>query len=95
MSEVATATQTFAERLVQALRDGLEKVGIEAEIETEPVRGTLLVRAGVVSPQWEPLTYGDRQEVVWRIADRFFSRDEQLHISSIWTLTPDEMEGKA
>ena len=93
MSETLAPVENFGERLEEALRDGLRKVGIEAEVETQPVPTTLLHRAIVVSPQFRELGYMDRQEVIWRILDQFFSRDDQLYISSVWTMTPAEMEG--
>ena len=94
MAEVAAPPQAFAERLLEALKQGLAKVGISAEIEVEPVPTTLLHRVLVVSPQWGNLSFSDRQEVVWRVLDHAFPRDEHLYVSSIWTMTPDEMEGK-
>jgi acid stress-induced BolA-like protein IbaG/YrbA len=94
MSEVVVAPEAFDQRLELALRQGLEQLGIQAEVETEPVRTTRLYRAMVTSPQWEELGYMDRQEVVWRILDRYFTRDEQLHVASVTTLTPDEVEGR-
>jgi 4'-phosphopantetheinyl transferase EntD len=103
MSEVTTvnlaaedvaAADHVRRDLANVLRDGLRKVGIDAEVDTEAVPDTLLHRAIALSSQWERLSYGDRQEVVWRILDTAFSRDEQLHISSVTTLTPDELEGR-
>jgi hypothetical protein len=90
-----TAHLPFCERLAQALREGLQKVGIEATVEVEPVRSTLLHRALAVSPQFAELGYMDRQEVVWRIINHYFSPEDKLYVSSVYTMTPDEMEGKA
>jgi len=87
-------TADLGERLEVALREGLERVGITAKVETERVPDTRLHRALVTSPQWQHLGHMDRLEVVWRIVDHAFTRDEQLYISSIWALTPDEIEGK-
>jgi stress-induced morphogen len=94
MSEVLTAPSSFAQRIEAALLDGLKKVGIEAEVETEPVPTTLLYRVLVTSPQFAELSFLDRQEVAWRIVSHAFSADEKLHISSIWAATPNELQGQ-
>lgn len=93
MSQIVVEPSTFAERVRTALVDGLHRVGIAAEVDIEPVPTTLLHRAMVVSSQWSEMDYMDRQEVVWRILDTAFSRDEQIHISTVTTLTPEELEG--
>lgn len=92
MLELATNTESVAGRLESTLGDGLKSVGIEVQVEVESIPTTRLARAMVVSPQWSHLAQLERQEVVWRIVDRQFTRDEQLLIGSIWTLTPDELE---
>ena len=93
MSEVISPAEIFGQRLQTALQEGLRKVGIEAEVETEPVPTTLLHRALVVAPQFAQLGFSDRQEVVWRIIKHYFSPDEQLFVSGVRTLTPAEMAG--
>ena len=93
MSEVITTPDTFEGRLRTTLHDGLQAVGIDAAVETEPVPNTLLHRVLVTSGQFEALGYLDRQELVWRIVSQAFPPDERQHISSIWTTTPDELEG--
>jgi hypothetical protein len=39
------------------------------------------------------MSHLERQDLVRRIMDRYFTRDEQLHVSLIYTLAPDELGG--
>lgn len=94
MSEVATAAP-FEVRLADVLHEDLRKAGIHAEVETERVPDLDLYRVLVTAPEFRSLWSSERQDLVWRIVDHHFSRDEQFRISSIYTLTPDELEGKA
>ena len=94
MSEVISAPGVFPQRLEESLRRGLMKAGIEAAVETEPVKGTLLHRVSVTAPQFEEMGPLERQDLVWRIISQDFSPDEQLRISIIYTVIPDELEGK-
>jgi hypothetical protein len=45
----------------------------------------------VVAAGFKKLWHSERQELVWRIANRALSRDEDLRISMILTLTPEEL----
>ena len=51
-------------------------------------------RVTVVAPQFKALKHSERQSLVWRIAERVLSPNEQLRISMILTLTRDEAAGK-
>jgi len=93
MAEVNTHSGSFARRIREALRAGLAEGGIEARVETQKVRTTRLHRVIVSAPQFEQLRPSERQDLAWRIIDQRFSPDEQLLISMILTLTPDELEG--
>ena len=95
MSEVAVAGTSLEERVVEALREGLGRLGIPAEVEAERVPDVEFSRVYVTAPAFANLWYSERQDLVWRILDEHFSRDEQFHISGIHTMTPDELEGNA
>lgn len=84
----------FLTQLKKALVDDLEVSKIKAEVYTEPVPTTLLYRVTVVAPQFKALKHSERQSLVWRIAERALSPDDQLRISMILTLTRDEAAGK-
>ena len=84
----------FVTQLRKALVDALKANGIQAKVETEPVPTTRLYRVMVVAPQFKAMTHTERQSLVWRIAERALSPDDQLRISMILTLTRDEAEGK-
>ena len=90
MPEVAQKSQPLATRLREVLVRGLNEVGITAEIETEPIRGTRLCRALVISPQFEDMWLSERQAVVWDIIGRSFPVEDQIRISIVVTLTPEE-----
>jgi acid stress-induced BolA-like protein IbaG/YrbA len=70
--------------------DGLRRVGIRAEVDSEPVRKTKLYRFFVVSEKFKRMSYSERQKVVWRIVERALSEAKLERISMIVTLTPDE-----
>jgi hypothetical protein len=94
MAEVALAVEDLGLRLRNVLEDGLSKVGIRAEVETEPVRTTRLHRAMVISPHFEHLSHLERQEVVWNILRRSLSTEEQLCVSVVLAMTPGEVNGE-
>lgn len=91
MSEVTAARDTFGRRLRQSLEKGLEQRGIQATVETEAVRFTQLHRALVTSPQFEDMGHGERQDILWRILRDELSPEEQLRVSVVVALTPDEV----
>lgn len=82
-----------ARRLHAALRRGLAVAGIDASVEIERVRSLRLYRVLVKSPDFDPLSITERQDLVWRIVRQSFTADEQLNISVILTLTPGELNG--
>ena len=81
----------FLARLTTALVDGLGAAGIAAQVNSEPVRTTKLHRVKVLAPKFKALKHTERQNLVWRIAEQTLSPEEQLRISMIVTLTPDEV----
>ena len=83
----------FLDRLMKALVKGLKTSGIAAEVDSEPVPSTKLHRVIVLAPRFKALKHTERQNLVWRIAEQALSADEQLKISVILTLTPDEAGG--
>ncbi|MBI1785485.1 hypothetical protein HYR69_10110 [Candidatus Sumerlaeota bacterium] len=84
----------FAEKVRRVLLDGLRGAAIPAKIETENIPTTKLCRVRVLTPKFKKLRHFERQNLVWRIIDHGLDKDEQLRISMILTLTPDEMNGK-
>jgi acid stress-induced BolA-like protein IbaG/YrbA len=72
--------------------DGLRRVGVPADVESEPVRGTKLYRFFVVSPKFKRMSYSERQKVVWRILERNLSESRLQRVSMVMTLTPEEEE---
>ena len=72
----------------------LRKAGIEdAKVKTERVRDTKLHRVMVVSERFKHLKFTERQDLIWRIASQALTPDEQLRISMILTVTPEELGG--
>lgn len=88
-----TTIRGFARRLKEALRDDLASVGLNAEVEVEKVTGTQLHRVTIIAPGFGPLSPSERQDLVWRIVRKHFTQDEDLHISMILTLTPQDVRG--
>ena len=80
----------YVEQLTKALIRDLKKSGIDAVVEAEAVPTTLLYRIHVLAPQFKNMTHSERQNVVWRIAEKALSPDDQLRISMIVTLANDE-----
>ena len=86
------APPPFMDRLKTALIKSLGANDVSAKVRTERVPMTKLYRVAVLAPKFKALKHSERQNLVWRIADSALSPDEQLHISMILTLTPDEVE---
>ena len=80
----------FVERLKSVLVDRLKIVGIRAKVNSTPVPTTKMHRIKILAPSFKPLKFYERQELVWRIAERVLYPDEQLKIASISTMTPIE-----
>jgi acid stress-induced BolA-like protein IbaG/YrbA len=91
MGEV-TASDNFAERVRQILREDLRKSGLDVDVRIEPIPDTRLHRVIIVSQQIQQLGPAERQNLVWRIIGEHLTRDEQLQISMILTLSPDEID---
>ena len=89
-----TSLPAFVTQLKKALVDGLKASGIRAKVHTEPVPTTLLYRVTVVAPQFKAMKHSERQNLVWRIAERTLSPDDQLRVSMILTLTRNEAAGR-
>jgi len=88
MAKVRTAR--FVDQLKDALVEGLGNVGIDADVRMEPVPTTRLYRVFVVASNFKPLKHTERQNLVWRMAERVLSPENQLRVSMIVTLTPEE-----
>ena len=80
----------FLTHLTGTLVDTLKASGIKAHVKSQRVPGTKLYRVSVVSPQFKRMYHSERQSLVWRIADRAISPDDQMRISMILTLTGEE-----
>ena len=91
MAEMKKKRLVFTKRLEEALREGLAKGGVSADVSAEKIPSTKLHRALVVSPQFEKLRPSERQDLIWRIVQQHFSPDQQLQISMIVTLAPSEI----
>jgi hypothetical protein len=90
----STSQKVLAERIAEALKSGLATAGITLEeIETEPIRGTKLIRVTLVAKGFERVNHTERQDIVWRILNRTLTPDEQLRVSMVVTLTPKELAG--
>ena len=80
----------FIEELRIALIRDLKKAGIKAQIHEEPVPTTKLYRVTILAPQFKAMRHSERQNLVWRIAEKALSPDDQLRISMILTLSNEE-----
>jgi len=79
--------------LGKALRQELSQQGIPADVQIESVPTTKLFRVMITAKKFKHLEHAERQSLVWRIVDRHFTPEQQLQISMIVTLTPQELEG--
>ena len=95
MAGVASTPRSFPKRLRDTLVRDLAAGGLRAAVATERVPTTKLHRVFVTSPQFKHLSPAERQNLVWRIVRQAFGPDEQLLVSMILTLTPDEVNGTA
>ncbi len=86
----ALKAPSFVVRLKNALISGLRAAGIPASVAHERVPTTRLYRFAVLADRFEPLPHSERQGLVWRIVEKTLPPDEQLLVSGILTLTPEE-----
>jgi len=93
MANVKT-TPDFLSLLKKTLIETLKSNDIRAKVLSEPVPNTKLYRLTILSPQFKAMRHTERQDLVWRIAERAISPDDQMRISMILTLTDDEAKGK-
>lgn len=94
MAKVMTKPSSFGARLRAALLEGLSLAGLNSpKIEVESIPGTRLNRVTILSKGFKEMRHSERQDLIWRIVGSAFSRDEQLQISTIYTFSPDELEG--
>ena len=84
----------FAQNLRLALIQGLRQAGILAQVQVQPVPTTKLYRVLLTATKFKNLKPAERQDLVWRIVNARFSPEEQLQISMIVTLTPEELAGE-
>jgi hypothetical protein len=80
----------FVAELKEALGSELKQVGITAKVSFERVPATKLYRFGVLARKFKTMPHSERQNLVWRIADRTLPAEKQIRISMILTLTPEE-----
>jgi hypothetical protein len=86
--------KSFARRVVAALRKGLATAGVAIdEVETEPIRGTRLIRVTLLSRGFEHVNPLERQTLVWRILNQVLTPEERLQLIMVLTLTPSELVG--
>jgi len=86
------APPPFLVRLKTALIRALAANDISAKVRTERVPTTKLYRVAVLAPKFKEMKHSERQNLVWRIAERALSPEELLRVSMIFTLTPDEVK---
>lgn len=94
MAKVETRPNAFKEQVCQALKEGLKTAGIRsAQVRSEPIPHTKMHRFFVFAKGFENLRPSERQDLVWRAVNREIPRDDQLRISMVLTMTPEEFEG--
>ena len=91
MPSVKLSERVFKKRLKDILVSSLKEGGIDAAVKIEPVLLTKLHRVLVTARNFKDMSSSERQNLVWRILDGEFSPEEQLRISMILTLTPEEL----
>ncbi|MCK4660355.1 MAG: hypothetical protein KAV82_12600 [Phycisphaerae bacterium] len=77
--------------MIEELSSKLKIAGIDpVTMDFEAIPQTNLYRFSVLAQSFEHVKHSERQDLVWRIASDVLGRDEQLCVSMILTLTPDE-----
>jgi hypothetical protein len=79
--------------LQDSLKDGLAEAGYQATIELEPSEAQGRYRLCVVSRDFEKLSDGERQDVLWRTLRERWTRQDQLRITLSLALTEAEAQG--
>ena len=71
----------FVDRLNTALVQTLRANGIAAKVQAEQVPTTKLYRIRVFAPKFKNMMHSERQNLVWRIAERALSQEESTRCS--------------
>lgn len=87
MTDIPVFVQTLRDALVARLGD----VGLQCEVEYEPVQGTKMYRFFVYSDGFAEMGYTERQSLIWRITENALPPHDAIKVSMILTLTPDEV----
>lgn len=83
-------------RLKTAFETQLARLGIlPSHVLVESVPGTRLYRFRIVAAKFSKLPHIERQDLVWNIVRQELGPREQLHVSTITTLTPSESKDAA
>lgn len=80
----------YISQLADHIRDGLKKLGIRSQVTYEKVSGTNLYRLEVIAAKFKPLWFSERQNLVWKIADKFLTEKQNMRVIAIHTFAPNE-----
>ena len=81
----------LAERVAAVLKADLKSAGFPViAIETEPLKGTKVFRVTLIAKGFEKIWLTERQDIVWRILQESFTKEERFRISMVVTLAPTE-----
>ncbi len=85
----------FSDRVRRVLKGGFSQAGLPLDkLEIQPIRGTKMYRILITSPKFSLLRPSERQDIVWRMLKKELKQDEVLLISSVFTLTPEDIKDK-
>lgn len=83
--------QALANRAADAIERWLQASGVhDAEYYWEPVPGTSLIRLWVVAGGFAPISYMERQTLVWRAMKANLSMADATRIGLVFTVTQPE-----
>lgn len=93
MAERQNLTPDEIQKLQDSITEGLDEAGYQATVELEPSQARGRYRLCVVSRDFENLSEGERQDVLWRIIKERWTRQDQLRITLSLALTEAEAQG--
>jgi hypothetical protein len=93
MAARQSLTTEQIKQLSRKLTDGLKEAGYRASVELEASEASGRYRLYVISQDFDKLSQGERQDVLWRVLKDVWSRADQLRITLSLALSPKEAQG--
>jgi|FaiFalFF_MnMetaG_3_1042247.scaffolds.fasta_scaffold15643_2 hypothetical protein len=94
MAAKTNSLEALRRKVKAALRKGLKAYGIQPKrIIAEPAVNGTKWRFLIISDDFEPWLFSERQDVIWRLLEKSLEADELLKVTMVMALTEKEAKG--